>query len=138
MSGHVSYLKIIPFGDAQAVKAAVKNLGQSNVAVIGVRDGDQPEVAGDKLFKLPGSQAPEKEVFLSESAKQMLLDDYAFDLDHYMITHPETDHHEYSSVASQATGTSREVIETDAIRAYMNVQVDDWASDLLNKIEQSD
>ncbi|MEO1641362.1 MAG: hypothetical protein AAFU41_19175 [Pseudomonadota bacterium] len=103
--------------------------------MIGVRDGDQSEIKAEKLFKLPGTQAPEKEVFLSEAAKAMLMEDYEFDLNHKLIALPELDHHEYSSVVSKSTGSSREVIEADAIRAYMEVQDANWASGLLETLE---
>lgn len=128
-------IKIIPFGDAIAVKAAVSNLRESGVSAVGVRDGDQSEIVAEMLYTLPGDDAPEKVIFLSGPAKQVLRDQYAFDLDHHILAYPETNHHEYAAVVSKATGTSREVIEADSIRAFMEEQLPEWADDLLGKIE---
>jgi len=128
-------IKVLPFGDAVAVKGAVKVLRESNVKAVGVRDGDQPEIAGENLLSLPGGCAPEKLVFLSNQGKQQLTDNYQFDLDQLMAAYPETDHHKYSSEAAKVTGASRKVIEADCIRAFLQAQPDDWADALLDWIE---
>ncbi len=124
-------IKVLPFGDAVAVKGAVRVLRESDVRAVGVRDGDQPEIVQKQLRRLPGGCAPEKLVFLSDQAKQQLLDNYQFDLDKLLTAHPETDHHKYSSEAAKIVGTSREVIESDCIRAFLQAQPDEWAEDLL-------
>lgn len=128
-------VKVLPFGDAKAVKGAVSVLKESNIKAIGVRDGDQPELVADDLFSLPGPLAPEKLVFLSEQGKNELKEGYEFDLDHHLAAHPETDHHQFSLEAARATGSSREVIEADCIRAFLNSQADDWGSALVERIE---
>jgi predicted ATPase len=73
-------IKVLPFGDAIAVKGAVKVLRESEVKAVGVRDGDQPELLDDKLRSLPGDCAPERLVFLSDQGKQELVATYQFDL----------------------------------------------------------
>lgn len=130
-------VKVIPFGDATAVKGAVKVLLESGVKAIGLRDGDQPEIVEEKLHRLPGDCAPEKLIFLSDHGKKKLLDSYKFDLDHHLAAHPETDHHKYSYEASKITGTSREVIESDCIREYLRAQADGWCNNIVNLVEQA-
>lgn len=127
-------VKVIPFGDAIAVKGAVRVLKGSNLNAIAVRDGDQPEKSNDNLFSLPGGCPPEKLVFLSSHAKKVLRESYQFDLDQLIASHPETDHHKYSSEVAAQTGASREVIESDCIRAFINAQPDDWAGTLLDQV----
>lgn len=129
-------IKVLPFGDAVAVKGAVIVLRKNNINVVGVRDGDQPEELPTKLRSLPGNCAPEKLIFLSEEGKCHLLSNYHFDLDQHLMAHPETDHHDYSGLAAKLTGTSREVIEADCIRAFLQAQTEGWAEDLVNWIER--
>lgn len=128
-------IKVLPFGDAIAVKGAVNVLRGSNIRAIGVRDGDQPELPSEKLYRLPGGCAPEQLVFQSEQGIQTLSGIYQFDLEHLLAAHPDTDHHDFSTIAANETGASREVIEADCIRAFLNAQPSSWANDLLNSID---
>ncbi|MBK8177051.1 MAG: hypothetical protein IPK66_17870 [Rhodospirillales bacterium] len=127
--------KVLPFGDAEAAKGAVTILRKSGVKAIGVRDGDQPELDAEKIYRLPGSIAPEKLVFLSDQGKAELLKSYEFDLDQRLTAHPETNHHDYSREAAKVTGSSREVLEADCIRAFLQAQPDDWGATLVERIE---
>lgn len=128
-------LEILPFGDAIAVKNAVGVLKLAGVSCMAVRDADQAEVLEESLFTLPGTQPPEKEVFLHHSAKSTLRDEYGFDLDEHLAAYPDTDHHKYSSHAAEKSASSKEVLEADCIRAFLNAQAEDWADDLTSKLE---
>jgi hypothetical protein len=101
-----------------------------------VRDADQAVDAAKDLLVLPGSLAPEKEVFLHDSAKSTLLSDYGFNLDEYLAAYPETDHHTYSTIAAEKSASSREVIEADCIRAFLDAQPVDWADQLVSLIKE--
>lgn len=127
-------IKILPFGDAIAVKGAVANLRQSNIKAIGVRDADQADVPAEKLYTLPGDEAPERSIFLSHQGLQVLQEDYAFDLQGHLIAYPETDHHRYSAIAATETGSSQEVIESDCFRAFLEAQDANWGNDLIEVI----
>ena len=129
-------IKVQPFGDAKAVQGAVSVLRESGVNAIGIRDGDQPEIPDEGLRSLPGGCAPEKMVFLSQRAKQVLQKEYQFDLDAHLRAYPDTDHHEYSRKAAKITSGSRAVIEADCIRAFLDEQPDDWAQDLLEWVKK--
>lgn len=128
-------VKILPFGDAKAVKVAVKALKDSSVKAIGVRDGDQPEILSEKIYSLPGPTAPEKLVFMSDQGKSVLKESYSFDLDQHLAAHPSADHHEYSSEATKPTRASCEAVELDCIRAFLQVQSDSWSMMLIKNIE---
>jgi predicted ATPase len=121
-------IKVLPFGDALAVKGAVNVLHESGLKAVGIRDGDQSEIVAEKLRSLPGDCAPEKLVFLSDQGKEKLSNDYQFDLTYFLTAHPDIDHHRYAKEAAKCTGTSREVIEADCIRAFLGAQSDDWAN----------
>lgn len=128
-------IKILPFGDAEAVKGAVSVLKLSAIKAIGVRDGDQVELVNQKVYSLPGACAPEKLIFCSPQGKAELIRSYSFDLDKILAAYPDMDHHEFSTEAAKITGASREVIESDCIRAFLQSQSDDWGRSLVEKIE---
>lgn len=128
-------IDIKPFGDAKAVKNALAALKLAGVKAIAVRDADQSADFPNDLFVLPGSLPPEKEVFLHSSGKQALIDEYGFNLDSHLADYPETDHHDYSTIAAQKSASSREVIEADCIRRFLDAQPGDWASELVKEIK---
>lgn len=128
-------IDIKPFGDANAVKNALAAIKLAGVKAIAVRDADQATDSSSDLFVLPGSLPPEKEVFLHESGKQALLDEYGFNLDNYLAAYPDTDHHKYSTIAAKQSSSSREVIEADCIRRFLDAQSSDWSSKLVQDIK---
>lgn len=131
-----SELNIIPFGDAKAVKNALSAIKLAGFKGIAVRDADQSEELDNDLLVLPGSLAPEKEVFLHCESKLVLKSDYGFNLDDHLAAHPETDHHTFSTIAAEKSDSSREVIESDCIRAFLDAQADTWADKLIEQIKE--
>lgn len=131
-----SALNIIPFGDANAVKNALSAIKLAGLNVVAVRDADQAADPANDLLVLPGSLAPEKEVFLHANAKSALLSGYNFNLDDYLAAYPDTDHHDYSTIAAKMSALSREVIEADCIRVFLDAQPVDWADELVSAIRQ--
>ncbi len=128
-------VKIIAFGDANAVRSAVNILKKAGIKAVAVRDGDQPEIPQESIFSLPGGAAPERVVMLSPESLHVLQSEYNFNLQHRITANPNLDHHEYSSVVSESTGCTREVIEADCIRAFISAQPSVWAEDLMKAIE---
>lgn len=131
-----SEINIIPFGDAKAVKNALTAIKLAGVKIMAVLDADQTPDWDNDLLVLPGTQAPEKEVFLHDRSKGVLLSDYSFDIDEHLTAYPETDHHDYSTIAARKSASSREVIEADCIRAFLDAQQQDWAKQLIEQIEK--
>lgn len=128
-------LDIIPFGDANAVKNALAAIKLADIKAMAVRDADQSADKQNDLLVLPGTLAPEKEIFLHNDAKAVLQSEYGFDLDGFLAAYPDTDHHEYSKIAAQKSSSSREVIEADCIRAFLDGQPENWADELLEDIK---
>jgi hypothetical protein len=128
-------IDIKPFGDAKAVKNALAAIKVAGLKAIAVRDADQSADPANDLFVLPGSLPPEKEVFLHESGKAALLEEYEFDLDSHLAAYPDTDHHQYSTIAAKKSASSREVIEADCIRRFLDAQAAEWADALVEAIK---
>lgn len=130
----LSAVKVQYFGDAKAVAEAVRVLRKSDVKAIAVRDADQPEIPDEDIFKLPGVEAPEKDIFLDAAAKQVLKDEFSFDLDTHLAGHPETDHHDYAKIVADKTNFSLDVVETDCIRAVLRSRDEQWGAELVSII----
>jgi hypothetical protein len=129
--------EIIPFGDAKSVRSAVKVLRDAGKKALAVRDADQGEDAANLVFSLPGEHAPEKEVFLSDEALSILRNRYAFDLADYLVRYPETNHHDYAKIIAEKKSYSREVVESDCIRAFLDARGEDWYGNLCESIARN-
>jgi len=128
-------VKVLPFGDAIAVKSAVKVLRKCGVRAVGVRDGDQKALPDEKLFTLPGSIPPEKLIFLSNAGKETLKHDYGFDIEQHLKAHPDFDHHGYAEEVAKQTSYSQEVIESDCFRSFMSLQEEGWGQEIVDQID---
>lgn len=125
---------IQPFGDARAVREAKKALLIAKVKAIAVLDGDQTERFDEGVLVLPGTQAPEIEVFSSEYVRRSLLERYGISFQTILNANPNLDHHEYAEKCCEKAMVSREVLESDCIRDYLDNQDSALAETLCNKI----
>lgn len=74
---------IHPVGDADTIAKTVRTLNATGLPVAAVRDGDQPDIPDENIFKLPGTLPPEKELFSSEPIKTYIRDTYNLNLDDF-------------------------------------------------------
>lgn len=130
-------VEIIPFGDSKAVISAQNVLNKAGKTAISVRDADVGQDKAKKVFSLPGALPPEKEVFLSAAGKKCLKDHYDFDFDALLAANPDMDHHHYAKHVAEKLSCSREVLEADCIRAFLDDKPADWASQLCADIGSS-
>lgn len=130
-------IKITYIGDFRAVRNAVEYLRKSDVAVLGVLDGDQRGNKRNKIFTLPGENfAPEKVVYGSEAVKEMLLERHGFDFDEYFSIHSDVDHHQYSRRIGEKVRIDSARIDNECIREFVRSQPNDWGMDLVDIIDR--
>lgn len=130
-------IKIIDIGDFRAVRNAVEYLRKSEVAVLGVLDGDQRGNKKNKIFTLPGgSYAPEKVVYGSDAVKKMLLERHGFNFDEYFSIHSDVDHHHYSSRIGRKVKIDSTKVDYECIREFVRSQSSDWGMDLVDIIDK--
>lgn len=127
---------IIPFGDTSAVVNAQNVLLKAGKAAISVRDADKGQDKSKDILSLPGSLPPEKEVFHSAPVKATLNEMYSFDMDAFLSGNPGFDHHKYADHIAAKCSVSREVLETDCIRAFLDSAGDEWPNQLVADLEQ--
>jgi len=133
----LSSVAVMPFGDAKAVVSAKNALRKAGVKALAVRDADKGDNKGERIYKLPGSLAPEKEIFTNNKVINSLRDNYGVDFNAILAADPTLDHHKYSECCCTKAQTSREVLETDCIRAFLNDVGDHWYAALCQDIQQA-
>jgi predicted ATPase len=133
----LSTVSVVPFGDAKAVLSAKKALQTAGLKALAVRDADMDDNKEEHIFKLPGNLPPEKEIFQSERVQHSLLKNYGVSFQTILTAHPSLDHHHYSKACCERAQTSREVLETDCIRAFLDDVGDDWFLDLCADLERA-
>lgn len=133
----LSTVSIIPFGDTKAVVSAKEALEAAGHRAIAVRDADKGENLPQKIYKLPGTLPPEKDVFMHADVQKMLSDNYGVDFAAIVAATPDLDHHKFSDACMKVAQTSQEVLESDCIRTFLDGCEVNWASDLCEKIRDS-
>lgn len=128
-------VSVLPFGDHKAVRSAKDAIIHAGQRAIAVLDADQNADEKNLVFRLPGSMPPEKEIFHSSAAHDILLQNYGFDFHGFRTAYPKVDHHDYASHIAKKKSCSREVLESDCIRAFLAHAGSDWAIELCAKIK---
>lgn len=130
----LSSVSVIPFGDAKAVVSAKKALTTAGFKSLAVRDADCGDDKSQNIYKLPGTLPPEKEVFGNQSVISSLAMAYKVDFPTILAAHPDTDHHRYAELCCVKAQVSREVLESDCIRAFLDDKGNDWFSELCEDV----
>jgi predicted ATPase len=113
-------IKITPMGDTVAVANTVNLIRTMNVNAIGVRDADKGENITQKLFSLPGSLPPEKEVYDNLQVRIRLNSKYSFDVGTILAGFADIDHHDYGKILAGRAYCSVEEMNLSAINEYFN------------------
>lgn len=82
-------------GDAGSLANTARALRDTGLSVAVVRDGDQPEVPEDGVFKLPGDKAPEKELFNNAGVREHMETRYGVLVDDFFAGLGSVGHHEW-------------------------------------------
>ena len=128
-------LLIQPMGDKTAVANTVKLLRSLGIKTIGVRDADVGEDTTKKLFSLPGSLPPEKEVYDNPQVRTALNTYYNFDIRTIFSGYSDLDHHKYGEILAEKACCSEEAMHLKAIESYFTKVGIDNFNDLITKIE---
>lgn len=88
-------LKICVTGDARSIQSVMALLYDKGLRVAAVRDGDMGDNPKQNLFRLPGTQPPEKEILNNASVKDLLRQDYSIDVDDFLALNQDVNHHQW-------------------------------------------
>ena len=82
-------------GDAKSLATAARVLSDTGLSVAIVRDGDQSEVPKSSVFKLPGDEAPERELFNHAGVRAHIETRYRVRLDDFFAGLGNVNHHDW-------------------------------------------
>lgn len=121
-SEDAALLKVIgieAIGSNAAVREAVKLLTRLNRKAIGVRDGDTGPAPGEKLFSLPGTKPPEKEVFEHPAVITRLAAVFSMSLEAMQTAITGANHHDVSDKLAGLAEVDKGHLEGVAISEYV-------------------
>jgi predicted ATPase len=132
--GLLNCIQITAAGDTKAVKAGLELLTMMRRPSCAVRDADIGSDPAMRLFSFPGSQAPEKEVFLQPEVQQKIRDKYGIDTAAILALSHGADHHHYSEILAVAANTTAVTLETNSIEWYLDTVGEEVFAPLVKQI----
>jgi predicted ATPase len=130
-------VKIHSIGSAETISSVIRALKSANLPIAAVRDGDQGVNARENLFKLPGSEPPEKELLKSESVKQLLKNDYGVDLEDFRASVIGINHHEWFSKLAERTLLPKAALIQIVAREYVKGLSEGEMDAIANPLQES-
>ncbi len=130
----IASIGIYAVGDANAVRQLTEYLINVGHRAIAIRDADKGDQRQAKLYKLPGSLPPEKEVFLDPLVQDEISRAYHLDVKEIFSTAGDLDHHTYSEFLASKAHCPKEVLEHFAINQYINVRGLSFFDDIISVI----
>lgn len=130
-------VKIQPIGDTKAVLNTVKLLRNMKIRAIGVRDADKGPSDIDKVFSLPGSNPPEKEVYLDRGVQGEISNKYGIDIPQILSANINLDHHSFGEVFSEHACETKEVLNNYAIQIYIKQKGLRYFEKIINEINEN-
>lgn len=81
-------------GDKINIERTIKAISETKLPIVAVRDADAGDDTSSDIFKLPGSQAPEKELFKNLEVKNYISKTYKINFDDFAVS-LSSDHHKW-------------------------------------------
>ena len=128
---------IYPAGDASTIAATVRNLRETGWAVAAVRDADKGEAPDENIYKLPGDQPPEKELFASVAVKEFLRLSYQTNLDDFAAGLAAVNHHDWFERLADFLSVDESHLVGDVARAYAAGLSEGDTSGLVNLLKEA-
>ena len=129
-------VSIADVGNKNDVLKAVRyTLKHTGVNAIGIRDEESTASNSEPIFAYPLQNAPEKEIFQSQSVRDYLGTQY--DVSFYDTISNSDDHHNYSRILSRICSIESATIETQCIQAFIAHQVPEKFSTLIENIKKN-
>lgn len=111
-------------GDYNSIRTTMRCLQESGIQVAAVLDGDQNATPRHNIFTLPGSQAPEKELFLNPNVTAHILEKYDIIWADYHAGRglQNVDHHEWLRGLAVHISLDEQSLTRELARAYAETQ----------------
>jgi hypothetical protein len=107
-------------GGADEITKTIRSLQDSGICMAAVLDGDQAQVPKHNIFKLPGTNLPEREVFGSTAVKTYVLQTYGLNLDDFLSGLNGVDHHQWCSKLAERVSLEHVALANELARVYVS------------------
>jgi predicted ATP-dependent endonuclease of OLD family len=114
----LSTIEICVGGDEDQLDKAALALKKTGLPIAIVKDGDMAERRADSIFKLLGTQPPEKELLACQEVKNKILSDYQLSLDDFAITLTGINHHDWWKCIAEKIQIDEKALLTIASKEY--------------------
>jgi predicted ATP-dependent endonuclease of OLD family len=114
----LSTIGIYVAGGASEISAAVKTVGTAGLPVAGVLDGDKAANPRGNMFKLPGTRAPERELFASLAVQELVRTSYNLELHDFEAGLAGVDHHQWCERLAAQVQQTEPALVSEMARAY--------------------
>jgi predicted ATPase len=111
-------IEICPVGNAETVAVSVRALKDTTLPVAAVRDGDKGATPSDNIFKLPGSQAPEREIFGCAAVRDYILKTYRVNVEDFLSGVDGSNHHEWFKLLATCVSAEESALVCEVARVY--------------------
>lgn len=124
-------------GSNDRLAETMRCLKGSGIPLAAVCDGDTPDTPKENIFKLPGSLAPEKEIFQSSAVEKHLADTYGLKLADFRTTLIGTDHHQWFNRLGSKLGIDPMALIWETARVYVSALPETETSILVTLLKEA-
>jgi len=129
-------IKLTFVGNDDIVFNLTRKFKDDGYNIVGVRDGNKGESPRDGLLKLPGTKAPEKEVFENEKVQAYLMQRYNLSWSNWIALHPEVDFHDWpTNIAEHLRKSSEDSLWEELCSIYASAINRESLEQLVAQIE---
>jgi predicted ATPase len=133
----LSTIGIYVAGGASEISAAIKTIRATGLAVAGVLDGDKGANPSANIFKLPGTAAPERELFGSAAVRELIKTSYSLDLGDFQTGLAGVDHHDWCERLAVQVHQTEAALVSEMARAYAKSLPETEASSLRDLLREA-
>lgn len=124
-------------GDAETLKSTIQAIKDTGLPVAVVLDADQHSTPKSNIFKLPGTQAPEKEIFGNAAVRDYVLNTYTLNLADFMGGLGDLDHHDWFARLSKRVSQDETVLVGELARIYSASIPEGEAASLIQQLKEA-
>lgn len=110
-------LKVTEVGDHDSARRTLGQVRNMGVRAAAVLDADQSARPSDNIFRLPGNQAPERELSACQNVKECVIR-LGINLDDFRCSLQNDDHHDWPSKLSDLLNMTKHALIYELAKAY--------------------
>lgn len=113
-------IEIHGVGDKKAVRSGALFMQRINRPYAAVRDPDVGPDIHNGVFSFPGTQPPEREVYLNGDVQALIQAEFGVNTQQTFTHQAVTNHHDFTKVLAEASDTQPDYLATISIRRYLD------------------